>query len=63
LLLGEEEKLSEVDSDDVIEDDDDNAKPSHIKSKKKLKKQTKSKRGAQKKFKKMYEFNFSFINL
>jgi len=50
---GEEEKLSEVDSDDVIEDDEDNAKPSLIKSKKKFKKQTKSKRGAQKKFKKI----------
>lgn len=49
---GEEEKLSEIDSDDVIEDDEDNANTSTAKSKKKVsKKRTKGKRGSQKKLK------------
>lgn len=50
LFLGEEENLSEIDSDDPIEDDEEIANTSATKSKKR----TKGKRGLQKKIKKMY---------
>lgn len=59
---GEEENLSEVDSDDVIEDDDDSA--INIKSKTNSKKRTKGRKGSQNKLKKKYvglNFTFSVI--
>lgn len=62
LKLGEEEKLSEIDSDDVIEEDEDNTNTSNIKSKKKVsKKRTKGKRGSQKKLKTKYNNLFLVI--
>lgn len=54
LKIGEEEHLSELDSDDLIEDDEDIANTSTSKLGKNIKKRTKGKqRGAQKKSKKM----------
>lgn len=50
---GEEENLSEIDSDDVIEDVEDNANSSVTKSKKNVNKRAKRKGGSKKKLKKM----------
>lgn len=59
--LDEEEKLSEIESDDAIEDDESNAKTS-TKIKKTTKKQTKRSRGPERRSKKMYGiFNYDFI--
>lgn len=62
LILGEEEKLSEIDSDDVIEEDEDSVNTSNVKSKKKVSnKRTKRKKGSQKKLKTMYNNLFSIV--
>lgn len=62
LKLGKEEKLSEIDSDDVIEEDEGSANTSNVKSKRKVsKKRTKGKTGSQKKLKTMYNNLFLII--